>query len=64
MLLPVAKAFFAPKDNVSKGLAPAFVGLSRHREVRHALLDIAAIIRDLASQQVNATASQLHWVLW
>jgi hypothetical protein len=62
-ILPAAKAFFTPLNNALKG-APAFVGLSRHSEVRHALLDFAVVIRDLASRptHVNELVQQdLHY---
>jgi hypothetical protein len=53
-ILPAAKAFFTPLNNALKG-TPAFVGLSRNGEVRHAILDFAAIIRDLASRPTHVT---------
>jgi hypothetical protein len=51
-ILPAAKAFFTPLNNALKGM-PAFVGLSRHGKVRHAILDFAAVIRDLASRPTH-----------
>jgi hypothetical protein len=51
-ILPAAKAFFTPLNNALKG-APAFVGLPRHGELRNALLDFAAVIRDLASRPTH-----------
>jgi hypothetical protein len=53
-ILPAAKAFFTPINNALRGL-PIFVGLSRHGEVRHALLDIAAVIRELASRPTHVS---------
>jgi hypothetical protein len=41
-------------NNALKGL-PSFVGLSRHGEVRHALLDIAAVMQDLASRPTHVS---------
>jgi hypothetical protein len=51
-ILPAAKAFFTPLNNALKG-TPAFIGLSRHGKVRHAILDFAAVIRDLASRPTH-----------
>jgi hypothetical protein len=51
-ILPAAKAFFTPLNNALKG-APSFIGLSRNGEVRNALLDVAAVIRDLASRPTH-----------
>jgi hypothetical protein len=53
-ILPAARAFFTPLNNALQGL-PSFVGLSRHGEVRHALIDIAAVIRDLASRPTHVS---------
>jgi hypothetical protein len=53
-ILPAAKAFFTPLNNALKG-TPAFIGLGRHSEVRHAILDFAAVIRDLASRPTQVT---------
>jgi hypothetical protein len=47
-IFPAAKAFFTPVNNALRG-APVFVGLSRHGEVRKALLDFGVLIRDLTS---------------
>jgi hypothetical protein len=55
-ILQVRKTFFNPMNNSLKGL-PTFVGLSWHEEVRHALLDTATIIRDLASQPTPVSKS-------
>jgi hypothetical protein len=41
-------------NNALKGL-PSFVGLSRHGEVRHALLDIAEVIQDQASRPTHVS---------
>jgi hypothetical protein len=54
-ILPAARAFFTPVNNALKGL-PYFVGLSRQGEVRHVLLDITAVIRDLASRPTHISA--------
>jgi hypothetical protein len=53
-ILPTARAFFTPLNNALKGL-PSFVGLGRHGEVRHALLNIASVIRDLASRPTHVS---------
>jgi hypothetical protein len=53
-ILPLARAFFTPINKALRGL-PSFVGLSRHGEVRHALIDIAAVIRDLASRPTHVS---------
>jgi hypothetical protein len=41
-------------NNALKGL-PSFVGLSRHGEVCHALIDITAVIQDLASRSTHVS---------
>jgi hypothetical protein len=51
-ILPAAKAFFTPLNNALKG-APTFIGLPRNGAVRNALLDFAAVIRDLASRPTH-----------
>jgi hypothetical protein len=51
-ILPAAKAFFTPINNALRGF-PTFIGLSRHGEVRRALLDIAVLIRNLASRPTH-----------
>jgi hypothetical protein len=53
-ILPAARAFFTPLNNALRGLPP-FIGLSRHGEVRHTLLDIATIIRDLSSRPTHVS---------
>jgi hypothetical protein len=53
-ILPAARAFFTPINNALRGL-PSFVGLSRTGEVRHALIDIAAVIRDLAHRPTHVS---------
>jgi hypothetical protein len=53
-ILPAARAFFTPLNNALRGL-PAFIGLSRHGEVRAALLDIACVIRNLASRPTHVS---------
>jgi hypothetical protein len=53
-ILPAARAFFTPINFALRGL-PAFIGLSRHGEVRHALIDIAAVIRELASRPTHVS---------
>jgi hypothetical protein len=51
-ILPAARAFFTPLNNALKG-APTFIGLPRNGAVRNALLDFAAVIRDLASRPTH-----------
>ena len=51
-ILPAARGFFMPLYNALKGL-PESIGLSCHGEVRHALLDVANVIRDLASRPAH-----------
>jgi len=51
-ILPAARGFFMPLYNALKGL-PESIGLSCHGEVRHALLDVANVIRDLASRPTH-----------
>ena len=53
-ILPSARAFFTPINMALRGL-PAFVGLSRHSEVWHALIDVATVIRDLASRPTHVS---------
>jgi hypothetical protein len=53
-ILPAARAFFTPLNNALRGLPP-FVGLSRTGEVRHALIDIAAVIRDLSRRPTHVS---------
>jgi hypothetical protein len=53
-ILPAARAFFTPINNALKGL-PTFVRLSRHGEVRHALLKIATVIHNLASRLTHVS---------
>jgi hypothetical protein len=53
-ILPSARAFFTPLNNALRGL-PDFIGLSRTGEVRIALLDIACVIRDLASRPTHVS---------
>jgi hypothetical protein len=53
-ILPSARAFFTPINAAFRGL-PTYVGLSRHGEVRHALIDIASVIRDLAGRPTHVS---------
>jgi len=53
-ILPAARAFFTPLYNALKGL-PDSIGLSRAGEVRHALLDVAVVIRDLSRRPTHVT---------
>ena len=59
-ILPAARGFFTPLYNALKGL-PASIGLGRHGEIRHALLDVANVIQNLASRptHVNELVQQL-----
>jgi hypothetical protein len=51
-ILPSARSFFTPLNQALRG-SPTFVGLSRHGEVRPALLDVATVIKDLASRPTH-----------
>jgi hypothetical protein len=53
-ILPSARAFFTPLNNALRGL-PDYIGLSRHGEVRNALLDMATVIRNLASRPTHVS---------
>ena len=53
-ILPAARAFFTPLNAALRG-SPAFIGLSRTGEVRYALLDVAAVIRDLAGRPTHVS---------
>jgi hypothetical protein len=53
-ILPAARAFFTPINWALRGL-PSFVGLSRSGEVWHALIDIVAVIRNLASRPTHVS---------
>jgi hypothetical protein len=53
-ILPSAKAFFTPLNTALRGL-PTYVGLGRHGEVRWAMLDMAGIIRNLASRPTHVS---------
>jgi len=57
---PAARGFFTPLYNALKGL-PTSISLGRHGEVRHALLDVANVIQNLASRptHVNELVQQL-----
>jgi hypothetical protein len=62
-ILPAARAFFTPLYNALKG-TPDFVGLSRTGEVRHAMLDVAVVIRDLSHRPTHIselTQQILHY---
>jgi hypothetical protein len=48
-ILPSAQAFFTPLNNALIG-RPKYIGMSRHGEVRHALLDMGHALRNLASR--------------
>ena len=51
-ILPSARAFFTPLNNALRGL-PGYIGLSRHGEVRNALLDMTNVVRNLASRPTH-----------
>jgi hypothetical protein len=53
-ILSAAKASFTPLNNALKG-TPAFIGLSRHGEVQHAIFDFAPVICNLASRAPQVT---------
>jgi hypothetical protein len=62
-ILPVAKAFFTPLYNALRGL-PSHIGLGSNSEVRHALNDVAVVIRDLARRPTHVselTQHELHY---
>jgi hypothetical protein len=63
-ILPAARAFFTPLYNALKG-TPDSIGLGRQGEVRYALGDVAAVIRDLSrrpSHITELTQQPLHYV--
>jgi hypothetical protein len=51
-ILPAAKSFFTPLYNALRGL-PQKIGLGQNSEVRLALLDAAALIRDMARRPTH-----------
>jgi len=53
-ILPASRGFFTPLYNALKGL-PDSVGLGKNSEVRHALLDVANVIKDLAVRPTHVT---------
>jgi hypothetical protein len=53
-ILPSAKSFFTPLNEALRGL-PAFIGLSRHGEVRQALLDTGTLIQELARRPTHVS---------
>jgi hypothetical protein len=58
-ILPAAKVFFTPLYNALRGL-PSHIGLSSNGEVRLALLDAAAVIRDLARRPTHVSELTQH----
>jgi hypothetical protein len=63
-ILPAARSFFTPLYNALKG-TPDSIGLGRQGEVRHALLDVAAVIRDLSRRPTHITEltqQPLHYI--
>jgi hypothetical protein len=53
-ILPSTKAFFTPMNDALRGL-PQFIGLSRHGEVREALLDAGVLIQELAQRPTHVS---------
>jgi hypothetical protein len=53
-ILPAAKAFFTPMNEALRGL-PQFIGLSRHGDVRQALVDTGAMIQELARRPTHVS---------
>jgi hypothetical protein len=53
-ILPSAKAFFTPMNEALRGLPP-FIGLSRHGDLRQALLDTGAMIQELARRPTHVS---------
>jgi hypothetical protein len=53
-ILPAARAFFTPINMALRGM-PSFVGLCRNGETRHALIDVAAVIRNLAHRPTHVS---------
>jgi hypothetical protein len=53
-ILPAAKAFFTPLNQALRG-TPSFIGLSRHGEVRQALLDAGALIQELSRRPTHVS---------
>jgi hypothetical protein len=58
-ILPAAKAFFTPMNEALRGL-PSFVGLSRHGEVRQALLDTGTMVQELARRPTHVSELVAH----
>jgi hypothetical protein len=53
-ILPAARAFFTPLNEALQG-TPAFVGLSRHGEIRKALLDAGVLIQELSRRPTHVS---------
>jgi hypothetical protein len=53
-ILPSAKAFFTPMNEALRGLPP-FIGLSRHGDLRQALLDTGTMIQELARRPTHVS---------
>jgi hypothetical protein len=53
-ILPSARAFFTPLNNALRGI-PSYIGMSRHGEVCHALLDMCHVLRNLASRPTHVS---------
>jgi hypothetical protein len=51
-ILPSAKSFFTPLNEALRRLL-AFIGVGRHGEVRQALLDTGALIKDITRRPTN-----------
>jgi hypothetical protein len=58
-ILPAAKAFFTPLNEALRG-TPSFIGLSRHGEVRKALLDAGALIQELSRRPTHVSELVEH----
>jgi len=52
IILPVAKGFFTPLNDVMRG-SPKIIGLGLHSEVRRALLDLISLLRLLSSRPTH-----------
>jgi hypothetical protein len=59
VILLAAKSFFAPLNKALRGL-PNFVGLSRNCEVRMALLDAGALIKELVRRPTHVSELVAH----
>jgi hypothetical protein len=53
-ILPAARSVFTPLNNAMRGL-PNWISLGRHKDVREALLDAAALVKDLARRPTHVS---------